>query len=185
MNIQKISLGIIKPYWRNPRTNEKTIEMLKKSITDYGYNVPIILDKNNTIIAGHARYKALLELGFTEADCIVSDMSDTKAKEYRIADNKIHEATKWNEQELILEIKELDQEIMQTYFDDIEIKELVLDDLGFKSGFDVNQNDIDKKESQLDSQHKNIEQNEQDRKVEIICPHCYQTFFLNKEDIKQ
>ena len=62
MNIINLKLNDIKPYWRNPRKNEKAVEAVKQSIQDYGFNQPILLDSKKVIIAGHTRYKALLEL---------------------------------------------------------------------------------------------------------------------------
>lgn len=182
MEVIKIKLTLIKPYWRNPRENRETINMIKDSIGRYGFTNPILLDKKNTIIAGHARYKALLELGYDEADCIISDMDEELAKEYRIVDNKIHEATGWNLPELKLELKELDLNVMQKFFD-IDLKNELEKDLNFKLGFDIDKGDIEKAGTILKNENKITEQNDQDRKVDVVCPYCYEKFFLNKDEI--
>ena len=89
MKVQQISLDEIRPYWRNPRNNESAIDAVKKSIQEYGFNQPIVTDKDLVIIAGHTRYKALLQLGWKEAPVVVlEDIAPEKAKQYRIADNK-------------------------------------------------------------------------------------------------
>ena len=56
MKIIKVNINDIKPYWRNPRKNDNAVIAVKESIKKYGYTVPIILDSNMTIIAGHTRY---------------------------------------------------------------------------------------------------------------------------------
>jgi ParB-like chromosome segregation protein Spo0J len=107
MEIKQVGLDQIKPYWRNPRENALTIDALKESIEKFGFNVPIVLDKNNVIITGHARYKALLELGKKTAPCIIVDLDERKAREYRISDNKIHEMSLWDTNFLRSEAMEL------------------------------------------------------------------------------
>jgi ParB family chromosome partitioning protein len=107
MKVQTIKLDDIKPYWRNPRKNEKAVEAVKQSIQAYGFNQPIILDTKKIIIAGHTRYKALLEMGWTEAPCVVIDLPVAKAKEYRIADNKTSELAELDMTALIPELREI------------------------------------------------------------------------------
>src|SRR3990167_1032865 len=125
MEIVKIPLSQIRPYHRNARINDKTIELVKKSIEKYGYNVPIQLDKDYVIIAGHARYKALLELDWKEAFCIIkSDLTPEQVKEYRIIDNKTQEATEWDEEQLYIELRELDPVVLQPFFLNINLQEI-------------------------------------------------------------
>ena len=100
----------IRPYVRNPRKNEKTVELLCKMIPEVGFNVPILIDSDGIIIKGHARYAAAIRLGMTEVPCIVSHASPDAIKVDRITDNKIAEYSKW-------ENKELEQEISQISFD--------------------------------------------------------------------
>lgn len=116
--VQPIPIGEIKPYWRNARKNDKTVRALASSIMRYGFNVPIILDSNKIIIAGHARYKACLSLAYKEIPCIISNMSEADAKEYRIADNKVAELTQWDKAQLEQEVKEIgNNEFLQSFFD--------------------------------------------------------------------
>jgi len=156
--------------------------MLKKSIKDYGYTNPIILDKNNIIIAGHARYKALLELGYENVECIITDLSEQKAKEFRIADNKIHDASEWNDDELTLEIKELNTEVLQTYFDD-DLEARISDEM--KQGYvGVNKEDIRDKQEELNDRFSDLEKKDNSSKVSVICPKCYEEFYINKDELK-
>ena len=107
MNIQTMKLQDIVPYWRNPRKNDKTVPALVKSIEKYGFQVPLILDSNKVIISGHTRFRAVKQLGWDEAPCIIVDFTDKKAKELRLLDNRIHELTEWNEAELNNELNKI------------------------------------------------------------------------------
>jgi site-specific DNA-methyltransferase (adenine-specific) len=104
MNIVDIKLDDITPYWRNPRDNDETVPALVKSIERYGFRVPLILDRQNTIISGHTRFRAVRELGWDTVPCVIADIDDKKARELRIIDNRIHELTEWNEDELQKEL---------------------------------------------------------------------------------
>jgi len=104
MNIVDVRLDDITPYWRNPRDNDNTVPALIKSIERYGFRVPITLDTNNTIISGHTRFRAVREMGWEEVPCVIADISETKARELRIIDNRIHDITEWNEEELQKEL---------------------------------------------------------------------------------
>jgi site-specific DNA-methyltransferase (adenine-specific) len=69
MKIVEIELKDIKPYRRNPRKNNISVEPLKRSIEKYGFNVPLVVDKSGEIITGHTRYKAAKELGLECTMC--------------------------------------------------------------------------------------------------------------------
>lgn len=96
------------PYWRNPRRNDKTVDALVPVIQKYGFNVPIVVDKNGVVVKGHARLKAAKRLGLTEVPCIVSYASEDVIKADRIADNKIQELSSWDFARLETEIGKLD-----------------------------------------------------------------------------
>lgn len=101
-------LNEIKPYFRNPRKNDKTVDMLVKVIPQVGFNVPILIDKNNVIVKGHARYKAAFKLGMEEVPCVVTNASEEQIKLDRITDNKISELSEWLDEGLSHEIDMLD-----------------------------------------------------------------------------
>lgn len=101
-------LNEIKPYFRNPRKNDKTVEMLVKVIPQVGFNVPILIDKDGVIVKGHARYKAAFKLGMEEVPCVVTNASEEQIKLDRITDNKISELSEWLDEGLAHEIDMLD-----------------------------------------------------------------------------
>ena len=101
----------IKPYFKNPRKNNATVEALMAIIPKVGFNVPILIDSDNVIIKGHARYAACKRLGIEEIPCIVSQNSEEQNKLDRLADNKISELSEWDISELNSELSELTVDI--------------------------------------------------------------------------
>lgn len=98
----------IKPYLRNPRKNEKTVELLVKIIPKVGFNVPIVIDEKGVIVKGHARYVAAIRLGLEKIPCIVSHASKEAQKADRILDNKISEFSEWINDEVLQLIQDID-----------------------------------------------------------------------------
>ena len=85
------------PYHNNPRLNDEAVEYVKNSIKEFGFKVPMVIDKNNVIVAGHTRYKASKELGLKEVPCIIADdLTDEQIKAFRLADNKVSEKAEWD-----------------------------------------------------------------------------------------
>lgn len=140
MKIEKRNIDLIKPYWRNPRNNDKALEAVKESIRRYGYNQPIVVDTENVIIAGHTRYKALRQLGYKSIAVVVLDIDEDKAKQYRIADNKTAEMSEWDDDLLMFELREIEElEDMEIFFDKGELDALLdirEEDYDFDDDFD-------------------------------------------------
>lgn len=110
MEVKMIKIEDIRPYANNPRFNDDAVEYVAKSIKEFGFKVPMVIDKNNEIIAGHTRYKASLELGLKEVPCIIADdLTEEQIKAFRLADNKVSEKATWNLDLLGEEIKDLDE----------------------------------------------------------------------------
>lgn len=96
----------IRPYENNPRHNAETVKLLKKAMAKYGFNQPIVIDKDGVIIKGHSRYQAAKELCINEIPCIISDNPDGINKADRIFDNRIHDLTKWDDESLRAEMRD-------------------------------------------------------------------------------
>lgn len=91
------NINEIKPYGNNPRINEESVKYVINSIKEFGFKNPIIIDKNNVIIAGHTRVKACKKLGIYEIPCIYADdLTDEQVKAYRLVDNKVSEIADWD-----------------------------------------------------------------------------------------
>ena len=100
------------PYSNNPRNNDSAVDAVAASIKEFGFKVPIVVDKNNVIVAGHTRYKASLELDLKEVPCIIADdLTDEQVKAFRLADNKVSEKSEWNFEALDEELAEDEDEI--------------------------------------------------------------------------
>jgi len=85
------------PYENNPRINDEAVDYVAKSIKEFGFKVPIIIDKFNVIVAGHTRLKAAEKIGMEEVPCIIADdLSKEKIKAFRLADNKVSEFSQWD-----------------------------------------------------------------------------------------
>lgn len=104
-------LAEIKPYEKNPRRNDKTVELLCDVIPKVGFNVPIVIDPHGVIVKGHARYRAAMRLGMTEVPCLISHADPEAIRADRIADNKISEFSEWVNEELMHEVDMLDLDI--------------------------------------------------------------------------
>ena len=110
MNIVKLKVSDLIPYINNPRNNENAVDKVASSIKEFGFKVPIVIDKNNVIVNGHTRLLASKKLGLEEVPVIVADdLSDAQIKAFRIADNKTSEYATWDEELLKLELEQLEE----------------------------------------------------------------------------
>lgn len=97
LEIEELTLSLIKPYKDNPRKNENAIAIVMKSISEFGFLVPIIVDKNNEIVAGHTRIEAAQRLGLKEVPTIrAENLSDAQIRAFRIMENKSQEYATWD-----------------------------------------------------------------------------------------
>lgn len=97
------------PYANNPRHNDGAVDAVAASIKNFGFRVPIIVDKDGVIVAGHTRLKAAQKLGLKTVPCIVADdLTPEQVKAFRLADNKVGELAGWDFEKLDLELEELD-----------------------------------------------------------------------------
>lgn len=101
----------IRPYARNPRRNEKTVELLCQLIPKVGFNVPLVVDENGVIVKGHARFAAAIRLGMDELPCVVSHADPEAIKLDRITDNKISEFSEWVNEDVLREIESINTDI--------------------------------------------------------------------------
>ncbi len=106
MNIQEINIDDLIPYHNNPRKNQ-AIEKVADSIKEFGFQQPIVVDKNMVVIVGHTRLLGAKKLGLGKVPIVIADLSDAKAKAYRIADNRVNEDSAWDNQLLQEELNKL------------------------------------------------------------------------------
>lgn len=144
----------LKAYENNPRENEDAIKYVKESISEFGFQVPCIIDTNNVIVCGHTRVAAAKELEMEEVPCIVADdLTEEQLKVFRIADNKVAEKSEWDTKKLFEELNALEVDFDMSLF-------------GFSEIDDIDITDLFEEEEEL-------EKTKEDKKKKIVvCPDC-------------
>lgn len=147
MQVLNKSILDLKPYKKNPRNNDGAVEIVAKSIQSFGFKVPLVIDKNNVIVAGHTRYKAAMQLDLKEVPCIIADdLNEEEIKAFRIADNRVAEAAQWDNALLLDELDELknmDFDIEITGFNLMDIEKMRLGAYDFNDGNDYDYDNDD------------------------------------------
>jgi len=136
MQVETWSIDRLIPYDKNPRLNDDAVEAVARSIQEFGFRQPIVVDDEGVIIIGHTRLKAARKLGLTEVPVHVArGLSPEKIKALRIADNKTAEIAEWNLELLPIELSELqgmDFDLGLLGFDQDELAKLL--DPGVQEG---------------------------------------------------
>lgn len=108
MKIEYKNIDDVIPYENNPRKNDEAVDYVANSIKEFGFKVPIIVDKENVIVTGHTRLKAAQKLGLKEVPVIYADdLTEEQIKAFRIADNKVAEFSTWDLDKLDLELEDI------------------------------------------------------------------------------
>lgn len=158
----------IKPYENNPRRIPKdAVEAVKQSIKDYGYVQPIIVDPEGVIVVGHTRHKAITDLGYEEVPVYVMDLPEDKIRQYRLVDNKTGELSDWDMNALVIELREWEEELLTTYFPDIDLEVGMINEAS-----KVTEEDMKAAEEKITRVGEATVQ----PLVEVVCPSCFHTF---------
>lgn len=132
MNVIEMRLADLQPYEKNPRKNDEAVKYVAESIKQFGFKVPIVIDKNNIIVCGHTRYKASRKLHLDTVPCVIADdLTEEQIKAYRLADNKVSEQAEWDTELLELELDDIIDIDMSEFgfdFDGIEADETDVDE---------------------------------------------------------
>ena len=109
MKITERPLSGIKPYSNNPRNiPEAAVVKVARSIKEFGFRQPLVVDVDGVIIVGHTRYLAAKTLGIKRVPVHVMDATDEHVRAYRIADNRLGEISNWDDAALVEELESLD-----------------------------------------------------------------------------
>lgn len=137
MQVQGMKIDEVKPYPNNPRNNDDGVEAVANSIREFGWQQPIVVDKDNVIIVGHTRYKAARKLGMKEVPVVVANnLTPEQVKAYRLADNKTGELTDWD-------MSLLDDELG-------DIADIDMSDFGFN--LDLDDDEVEVQEDDFDEE---------------------------------
>ena len=108
MKVVLVHPSKVVPYARNPRKNQAAIVKVAASIKEFGFRQPIVVDNEMTIVVGHTRYLAAMQLGMEKVPVHVAEgLTPSQIKAYRIMDNRSHEDSEWDEILLPLEFADL------------------------------------------------------------------------------
>ena len=120
MRIKNRKLTELTPYAHNPRRNDAAVDAVANSIREFGFLVPVVVDKNNTIVAGHTRLKAAQSLGLATVPTVdAGNLTAKQIKAFRLADNKTAELAEWDFDKLKIELESLSGFDMSMFgFDD-------------------------------------------------------------------
>ena len=200
----------IKPYIRNPRKNDKTVDVLVKIIPKVGFNVPLVIDKKGVIVKGHSRFKAAIKLGMEEIPCIITEADEEAIKLDRIADNRVSEFSEWLSEGLAHELDMITLDIGDLEFDMPTLDDMPSFDNGIfedgeqgEGGVNVDEDKMQrykellaKQEAEskaktqittqkaLDrAQEKLKEPPRQDKYYKFVCEHCGHIMFVKAEDV--
>jgi DNA modification methylase len=133
MKIEIVDINTIKPYENNPRKlKDSAIEKVAKSIKEFGFRQPIVVDKEKIIVVGHTRYRASKKLGLTNVPITIADnLTPEQINAYRIADNRTNEEAEWDIELLKTELKDLqlkDFDLDLTAFDEDELNNFLFEE---------------------------------------------------------
>ena len=108
MNIQSFPIMEVHPYEKNPRKNDAAVESVAASIKQFGFLVPLVIDRNHIVVTGHTRLKAAKKLGLKSVPCVIADeLTADQIKAFRLADNKVGEISEWDADLLAVELNDL------------------------------------------------------------------------------
>ena len=126
-------IDTVKPYIYNPRVNDQAVDAVARSIEEFGFRSPIVVDESKTIINGHTRLKAAKQLGLEQVPVLVADdLTEEQVRAFRLADNKTAELAEWDDDMLEEELSLLDDIDMSEFgFEEIVEELEVEEDEGF------------------------------------------------------
>src|SRR5262245_45939247 len=100
--------SLIVPFTNNPRLNDKAVDAVARSLQEFGFRQPIVVDEQGVIVVGHTRWKAAQKLGLEEVPVhVATGLTPEQAKAYRIADNQTANLSSWDKELLALELGQL------------------------------------------------------------------------------
>lgn len=126
MKIEMMAIKLLKPYEKNPRLNAKAIPQVMKSLTEFGWRQPIVVDKDLVVIVGHTRLAAAKQMKLKQVPVHVADLTEAQVKAYRITDNRSHDRSEWD---MPLLSGELDAIFDMDVKFDLEFMDFSLEDL--------------------------------------------------------
>lgn len=116
LNIKYKQINELKPYKKNAKKhNKEQVEQIANSIKEFGFTQPVIIDKHNSVVAGHGRILGAKKAGLKQVPTVcLEELTEEQIKAYRLVDNKLNES-EWDDVLLVQELEELDKEQMKLF----------------------------------------------------------------------
>ena len=168
------------PYDRNPKIHPDTqIEQLANSIREWGWTMPILIDKNDQIIAGHGRLFAAKKLRISEVPCTRAEgWTEQQKKAYVIADNKLAENGEWDTNEYFNQLKEMSNDGYDLTLMGVDIDMSAFNfNPVYEPSFDASEIDEGKMiKADQSMQNDQSSRLQPQQTTDVICPHCGEEF---------
>lgn len=175
-DVTMMAVADIRPYWRNPRRiPDEAVAAVAESIQRYGYQQPIVVDPDGVIIVGHTRHAALKKLGVEKVPVYVAHLSEEKAKEYRLVDNRTGEMSGWDHGALVSELREWEASLLETFFPDVDLEVDAIN----AAVSDVTADDVDRAAEQVVK----VKDPGKVLTTEVVCPACFHTFTVRTDSL--
>lgn len=129
MQIQMVPINKLKPHPKNPRVHPSSLlDKLQRSIKEFGWTNPVLVSADGYILAGHARLKAAKKAGIKEVPVIYLPLEGAKAEAYMVADNRLQDESKWDDdllRDVLEDLKYNDLDMILTGFEEHELDSLL------------------------------------------------------------
>lgn len=173
----EVPITKVTAYWKNPRRIPvEAVEAVKRSIEEFGYQQPIVVDSDYVIIVGHTRFEALKQLGETKVVVNVANLPEEKVREYRLIDNRTAEMSSWDYDALVVELREFEAGLLAEYFPDFDLEIGQVDSMR-----GVTQKDVD------DAAEEMLKVNAGDPRTahttQVVCPACFDEFSVRTKSL--
>jgi len=184
MNIEQVNINELKPYEKNSRLHsDEQIIQISNSIDKWGWTIPILIDEDKTILAGHARFEAGKLLDYKEVPCIqAKDWTEEQKRAYVIADNKLAENSSWDMGLYYTELKFLNEQ----GFDLNLVGVNNFDNMEFTPNVDPSSNHSFVDSGDFENAHQNIQKQIDgsatplhEGGIKVMCPKCAEEFIVS------
>lgn len=175
--VAEVPIDSIRPYWRNPRRiSSEAVDKVAKSLAEFGWQQPIVTDRDGVIIVGHTRHAAARQLGWDVVQVSVADLDDEKAKQYRLIDNRTAELSHWDHEALLTELREFGGDLLEDFFPEVDLQ----------IGDAAASNDVTREQIE-GAQEKVRRVTEADpaatHTTDVVCPACFHTFAVRTRSL--
>lgn len=173
--LRTVAVQDIRPYDKNPRRiPQSAVDGVADSIKRYGYQQPIVVDKDLVVIVGHTRLRAINQLGYKTVDVYVADLPEEKVREYRLIDNRVGEMTTWDHEALVAELREFEAGLLEAYFPNVDLE------IGqIQSALKVTQKDVDNAAETIQK----VNEGDTLLSTKVKCPSCYFVFDVRTDSL--